>query len=186
MDRQPAASGPDARPRSARHVRQTVRLSIHSLVVTSAALTLLASCGPPAAVQPTLDALESLGYTCGGGTADNVPSGLKQWRCLGSDNGSEGGISVEGNDGGVAAITLAVVWPVSPDPNAAREAYRRLVTTVPPFETAPALADALANWTGEQMASTIGGAQVIAECRQDQCIIIVNSAQSPIEPLRLP
>jgi thioesterase domain-containing protein len=149
------------------------------------ALVLVAACGAPSAVQPTLDALASLGYTCGEGQPDGVPSGLTGWHCPGPV-AFEGGVGVEGNGAGVASMTLSVVWPAAADPAAARDVYRRIVTAVPPFDRAPALAEALASWTGAQQSTTIGGALVMAECIRNQCWVTIASTTSPMEPILLP
>ena len=148
---------------------------------------LATACGNPSAVQPTLDALGTLGYTCGEGTPDNVPSGLTEWVCTGPSEGSSA-VDVDGNQDGVAELTLVLTWPdlPKPDPNATRDEYRRVVRSVPPLDAAPALEDALADWAGEQMARTIGGARVSAECLQSQCVVTIASTPNPIEPLRLP
>src|SRR5207344_1807642 len=66
----------------------------------------------PATVQPTLDAIESLGMRCGDGVRDNVPSGLSQWSCTGSLDGASSTLLVDGNAEGVAGITLVVDGPV--------------------------------------------------------------------------
>ena len=157
------------------------------LVSMLAALVLVGACGAPRAVQPTLDALASLGYMCDEGAPDGEPSGLTQWRCPAPAEGPDGVVDVEGNDAGVAAMTVVVVWrDTPPDPGAARAVYRWVVSAVPPFNHDPALADALAGWTGTQQTTTIGGVRVTAHCAQNQCWIDLASTPDPMQPLRLP
>src|SRR5215212_11417001 len=91
------------------------------LVSFAMAGVLLCGCSPvsraPAAVRPTLEAVEHLGLRCGDGEPDNVPSGLFQWHCgPAADPGSKA-ILVGGNDSGVSDIV--VVSPTN-DLNAAR------------------------------------------------------------------
>ena len=151
-------------------------------------LALAAGCiGPgttPAAVQPTLAAIETLGFRCGDGVKDNVPSGLFQWSCSGSMETARSTVLVDGNDGGVAGITLFVDNPS--DPAVARNGFGRLVDAVPPLSSAPVLKDTVAGWTGGQQAWTIGGVHVSAQCDATQCVVTVMASRDPLSPLPLP
>ena len=161
-----------------------MRHPVAALVV----LVLAAGCGgtsgAPSSVKPTLEAIEAVGLKCGTGMKDNVPSGLVQWRCTGSIEGAVGTALVDGNDAGVAGVTLATDG--STDPDVARVAFVRLVTAVPPLSSAPVLADQLAGWTGDQRSTVVGGVRVSAECDATQCIVEVVSATDPLRPLPLP
>lgn len=138
----------------------------------------------PQAVHGTLAAVESLGFRCGDGEADHVPSGLYQWRCKGDFDGVSSTVLVEGNADGVAGITL--VTDDSTDPNVARAAFARLVGNVPPLRTAPVLADTLGSWSGEQTSEVVGGVRIFAECADTMCIVMVTDAIDPLRPLPLP
>jgi hypothetical protein len=138
----------------------------------------------PAAVQPTLTAIETLGPRCGDGVKDNEPSGLFQWSCGGAVNAVRSTVLVDGNEDGVAGITLMLDG--TSDPGVARNGFGRLVDAVPPLSTAPVLKDTLAGWTGGQQAWTVGGVRISALCDTTQCIVTVMSAQNPLRPLPLP
>lgn len=136
-----------------------------------------------AAVQPTLADVQSLGYACGDGIRDNVPSGLSEWHCSGTAGGRQATINVDGNDGGVAGITLAID---SPDPDVLRAAFQRLATEVAPVKVAPSVRDALVGWSGQQQSTTLGNARVTSECDATQCFVEITSVDGPLQPLRLP
>jgi len=138
----------------------------------------------PPAVQETLVGIESLGFRCGEGEADNVPSGLYQWRCKGELDGVGSTVLVDGNPVGVAGITM--VTDNSTDPNVARTAFARLVSNVPPLRTAPVLAETLGSWSGEQTSQVVGGVRIFAECADSMCRVMVNDAADPLRPLPLP
>lgn len=147
---------------------------------------LLAGCiasTAPAAVRATLEQVEALGYDCGAGVADNVPSGLTQWRCPGTVAGHTAVVDVDGNDNGVAGITLAIN---STDPAISRTEFRRLTTAVSPLTDQPDLANALDSWTGAQDPKVVGGAEVNGECDATQCLVFITSVDDPTKPLRLP
>ena len=135
-------------------------------------------------MQPALAGIETLGFKCGAGVKDNVPSGLFQWRCTGSFGATSGTVLVDGNDEGVAGVTL--VTDGSTDPELARASFARLVGAVPPLDTAPILADQLEGWTGDQRSSVIGGVRVFSVCDATQCIVQVFPAADPLRPLPLP
>jgi len=137
----------------------------------------------PAAVQATLEQLNALGYACGPGVADNVPSGLTQWRCPGTVAGNPAVVDVDGNDNGVAGVTIAIN---SIDPATSRNEFRRLATALSPLTAQPDLGSALDNWTGAQDPKFVGGARVNGECYATQCLVFITSVDGPTEPLRLP
>jgi hypothetical protein len=157
-------------------------------LVGSLILALAAGCvgqlTTPAAVRPTLEAITSLGFRCGDGHRDNVPSGLLQWSCGGSIDSVRSTVLVDGNDGGVAGITLLVEAPS--DPGVARRGFGRLVDAVPPLSTAPVLKATVAAWTGPQQMWTVGGVRLSADCDPSQCIISVLPSGDPLRPLPLP
>jgi hypothetical protein len=138
----------------------------------------------PPAVQPTLAAIETIGFRCGDGAKDNVPSGLFQWSCGGAVEAARSTVLVDGNSEGVAGITLFVDG--SSDPGVARSAFGRLVDAVPPLSTAPILKDTVAGWTGGQQAWTVGGVRIWAQCEATHCIVIVMPSRDPLRPLPLP
>ena len=151
-------------------------------------MVLITGCGSassaPSAVQPTLAAIEGLGFKCDPGVKDNVPSGLFQWRCTGSFDGTAATVLVDGNDEGAAGVTL--VTDGSTDPEVARVSFGRLVRAVPPLDTAPILVDQLDGWTGDQRSTVVGGVRVLSVCDATQCIVQVASATDPLRPLPLP
>jgi hypothetical protein len=147
-----------------------------------AALVLGAGC-TPAAVQPTLTEVRSLGYACGDGVRDNEPSGLYQWHCTGMVEGNLAVIDVDGNANGVAGFMLSIN---AADPGIIRSEFRRVVTSVSPLMAEPDLASALDTWTGTQDPRLVGAARVDGECDATQCNIDISSIDGPIQPLRLP
>ena len=161
-----------------------MRNAVASILV----IALATGCGlretAPDAVRPTLAAIEALGLRCGDGVKDNVPSGLFQWSCRGAIEGVGTALLVDGNEKGVAGLTLLVDDPS--DPGVARTQFGRLVDAVPPLTTAPVLKDALASWTGGQQSSTIGGVRVSASCDVTRCIVAVMPARDALHPLPLP
>jgi hypothetical protein len=138
----------------------------------------------PAAVRPTLTAIEALGFRCGDGVKDNVPSGLFQWSCVGAMDAARSTVLVDGNDEGVAAITLFVDDPS--DAGVARSAFGRLVDAVPPLSNARVLKDTIAGWTGGQQAWTVGGVRISALCDATLCMVTVMPAGDALRPLPLP
>ena len=138
----------------------------------------------PAAVRPTLGAIEALGFRCGDGLKDNVPSGLFQWSCSGAMDAARSTVLVDGNGEGVAGITLIVNDPS--DPGVARRVFGRLVDAVPPLSNAPVLKDTVSGWTGDQQAWTVGGVRIFAQCDATPCIVIVMPAGDALRPLPLP
>jgi hypothetical protein len=137
--------------------------------------------GPPSAVQPTLVAVHDIGLTCGDGVRDNVPSGLYQWRCEGLIDGMNAVILVEGNDQGVAGITLVTKDPV--DADATRVRLGRLLQTVPPLDREPGLAETLVGWSGAQQRTVVSGVAIFALCDATQCIIAIMSAGDALKPM---
>ena len=138
----------------------------------------------PDAVRPTVAAIETIGYRCGDGVKDNVPSGLFQWSCTGTVDGVPSTILVDGNAEGVAGVTLFVEDPR--DPGATARQFAHLVEGVPPLNTAPVLKDTVADWAGAQQAWTVGGIRISAQCDATQCLFVVAPAGDAIHPLPLP
>ena len=138
----------------------------------------------PGSVQPTLAAVGGLGYRCGAGVKDNVPSGLYQWSCGGTVGGATTTILVDGNEAGVAQVTLVVDDPRHPA--AAIAEFGRLVDAAPPLDAAPVLKQAVAGWAGDPQAWTMGGVRVSGQCDATQCLLIVVGTGDPLEPLPLP
>jgi hypothetical protein len=151
-------------------------------------IALAAGCSPretaPGAVQATLAAIETLGLRCGDGAKDNVPSGLFQWTCRGAIEGVRSALLVDGNQDGVAGMTLFVDDPG--DPGVARTQFGRLVDSVPPLTNAPALKDTLASWTGAQQTWTVGGVRIFALCDGTHCVVTVMPTGDALRPLPLP
>jgi hypothetical protein len=154
-------------------------------------VSLAAACGAaisgtpvPALVAPTLAAVESLGFDCGDGIEDNVPSGLWQWKCAMILDVGHTSILVEGNDEGVASVT--VVLDDSTDPAAARDVFNRVVDAVPPLNTAPILKDAIADWGGSQRLRDVGDVRVGSVCDEFQCLVWVVGAHDALRPIPLP
>ena len=152
------------------------------LILASAA----ACAGPttPAAVQPTLTAIETLGLRCGDGVKDNVPSGLFQWSCSGAMEAVKATVLVDGNAEGVAGFTL--FFQDLSDPAIARDRFGKLVDAVPPLSTAPVLKDSVAGWAGGQQDWTVGGVHISAQCDATQCVVTVFPSRDPLRPLPLP
>lgn len=138
----------------------------------------------PPAVTPTLAAIHAIDFTCGGGIKDNVPSGLSQWACEGTVQRQPTTILVDGNDEGVAGLTLNV--HASMDPSIALAGFRQVAGTVPPLTTSPKLAHTLDGSAGDQVREVVGGVAVIAECDATQCIVMVVGATDRLGPLPLP
>jgi hypothetical protein len=155
------------------------------LLLTAALVALVAGCnGTPAAVRPTLAGIIALGYRCGEGMKDNMPSGLFQWQCDGAVDETASTVLVDGNQEGVVGMTLFV--DTSTDPEVARRSFARLVAGVPPLNAAPALADSLVGWTGRQQSHVVGGVRVFAECEATHCIVIVMPCGDALHPMELP
>lgn len=150
-------------------------------------LGLAAACvgtGTPNAVRPTLAAIETLGFRCGDGLRDNVPSGLFQWSCSGALEAARSTVLVDGNEEGVAGITLFVDQPG--DAGVARSGFGRLVDAVPPLSHAPVLKETVAGWTGDQHSWTVAGVRMSAQCDATQCVVVVMPAGDALRPLPLP
>lgn len=137
----------------------------------------------PRGIQGTLGDLNTLGFTCGDGIADNVPSGLTQWSCRSDGGGPSTAVDIDGNGQGVTELTVVVE---STDLAVAKQSYRRIAGAVAPLTQAPALLDVLSTWAGPQELFTVGSAKVAAECDATQCIIDIDSVDGPLQPLRLP
>jgi hypothetical protein len=138
----------------------------------------------PGRVAPTLAEIETLGFDCGDGIKDNVPSGLYQWSCIGTMDDEHTEILVDGNDEGVNQIDVVVLE--NGDPGVAGRLFDRLVETVPPFDTAPVLKDTITDWDGTEWSRAIGGVRISAFCAATQCSILVMPADGPLRPLPLP
>jgi hypothetical protein len=141
------------------------------------------SANAPAAIRPTVDQIEAMGYECGSGVPDNVPSGLVAWNCSGSVAGNRAGVMVEGNDDGVAGITLVIH---SNDPGVIRTEFRRLAAAVPPMSLQPDVDEALDAWTGSPSPMILGGTRVNALCDVTQCIVYIGYREAPAQPLVSP
>ena len=134
----------------------------------------------PAAVRETLDQIDSMGYDCGAGVPDNVPSGLTAWSCPGAVAGNRAGVIVEGNDDGLAGVTLVIH---SIDPSISRAEFQRLTAAVPPMSTQPGLDEALDAWTGAPNPVVVGEARINALCDVTQCIVYINYWEAPAQPV---
>jgi hypothetical protein len=159
-----------------------MRPAIAGTLILVLAIGCAGKAGP--AVQPTISAIETLGFHCGDGIRDNVPSGLFQWSCVGALEATRASVLVDGNDEGVEGLTLDVEDPGHPGVAAAE--FGRLVDAVPPLSSAPMLKDTVAAWTGGQKAWTVGGVRVWADCDAAQCLIGVMPAGDALRPLPLP
>ena len=149
---------------------------------TVALIVVLAGCNrAPSAIEPTLLAIHDIGPTCGDGVRDNVPSGLYQWRCEGPIDNLNAVILVDGNDQGVASVTLVTREPV--DPDATRTRFGRLVESVPPLDRHPGLTGALIGWSGGEQRIVVGDVSLFTVCDANQCIVRVTSAAGPLSPL---
>jgi hypothetical protein len=154
-------------------------------LLVAALMALMVGCnGAPAAVRPTLAGIIALGYRCGEGMKDNVPSGLFQWQCHGAVDGTASSVLVDGNEEGVATITQFI--NESNDPEIVRVGFSRLVTGVPPLKAAPALVDALRGWPGEQKSTVVGQVRIFAECEATHCIVSVMPYGDALHPMELP
>jgi hypothetical protein len=149
-------------------------------VLPAIAVLMLAACAGNS-MRPTLTDLRSA--VCGDGVRDNVPSGLWQWRCRGRVAGTDAFVDVDGNEAGVAEITLTVD---STDPALIGAEFARLAARVAPLTSAPGLADALGTWTSQQIFTTVGRARVEHECDGTQCYLELVSIDGPLTPLMLP
>ena len=133
----------------------------------------------PAAIRTTLGEVGALGFECDAGIADNVPSGLTQWRCSGTVSGKGAVVDVDGNDSGVTGLTLAIN---SADPAISRAEFRRLATSVSLLKADVGMASALDTWTGAQDPTFVGGAHFNGECDATQCLVFVSFADVPTQP----
>jgi hypothetical protein len=161
-----------------------MRWAVVGILILASAAACSAPPTTPAAVQPTLAAIETLGLRCGDGVKDNVPSGLFQWSCSGAMEAVKATVLVDGNDEGVAGFTL--VFQDLSDPAIARDRFGKLVDAVPPLSTAPVLKDLVAGWAGGQQDWTAGGVHISALCNATQCIVTVLPSRDPLRPLPLP
>ena len=154
-------------------------------LLAAALAALVTGCsGTPESVRPTIAGIVGLGYRCGDGIKDNVPSGLFQWHCDGAVNGTPSVVLVDGNAEGVAGVTLDVE-PTN-DPELARVGFARLVAAVTPLKAAPALADTLIGWTGGQQWKIVGAVRVYAGCESTRCIVMVTPVDDATRPMQLP
>jgi hypothetical protein len=165
-----------------RHGRSSAPVTGLMRFLVVAAMVLVAGCAP-SALQPALTGVRSLGYACGDGVKDNVPSGLYQWHCSGMVEGNLAVINVDGNANGVAGFTLSIN---SVDLALMRAEFLSLVTSVSPLTAEPDLAAALDTWTGTQDPKVFGAARVNGECDATQCVVYITSVDGPLQPLRLP
>jgi len=143
----------------------------------------------PGAVQATLGGAMSLGVACDSGEKDNVPSGLYQWHCRGTDRVAGFDVLVDGNDAGVAEID--VITPTD-DTDVARAAIARVFEAVPPLTSVDGLAtyldQALEGWDGTQLFLGTDGLRIAAECLgpsqfgDGQCLVLFRGPD-PIKPM---
>jgi hypothetical protein len=168
-------------------VGRVVRLTMLRHLIWAVLIAILAACdaamSAPPAIQPTLSALRTLGFVCDAGIKDNVPSGLYQWHCRGTEDGVDTTVLVDGKAAGVAEIDDD---HASIDPAVAVRGFGRLVASVPPLRGATRLVATLDHWTGEQQSQTVDGVRVTALCDVTQCIVFVVTASSPLDRLPLP
>ena len=160
--------------------RRSVRRRLAWIVLAALAASCSLLAKAPPAVLPALDAIEDLGYRCDGGSKDNVPSGLYQWRCQRAVDGLSEWVLVWGNEQGIPEFDIDVE---DTDPARVREAYAQLIERVPPLSREPALAAGLDGWTGPQAWREIGGVRVSGECDATQCLVEIVTAASPLQPL---
>lgn len=172
-----------------------------TISVLAASLAVAGCNGAPSAVKPTLAAVEALGAACGDGQPDNVPSGLVEWQCRATDGGEAdkqliAGVTVDGNDHGVARVIVAMDRDrlISPTdavrddngPDRLRAALALVVDRLP-LSVAPALAGALDGWAGEEISTEVGNARVHAWCVEEgACDFEISPIGNPNEPLQLP
>lgn len=144
----------------------------------------------PGAVQPTVDAIRALGLRCDDGVPDNVPSGLSQWHCRGSLDGTEEvAVLIDGNDAGVTSID--VVTPTD-DVVTARAIVERVATATPPLVRIGGLVahlrQSLGPWDGRQTSLPLGQLQISALCQppsqlgDGECIILFGGLD-PLQPI---
>jgi hypothetical protein len=134
----------------------------------------------PPAIRPTLEGVHAMGFTCGDGVEDNVPSGLFQWICTGIVEENPSTVLVNGNAAGLTEVVLVIDESI--DPRTLVAGFERLVTTVPPLSRLPALPSALAGWTRAEERIEVAGVAVLAEC-DVQCQVFLGSAAGPLAPL---
>lgn len=115
----------------------------------------------PDRVRPTLDAWSDAGMVCRGPTEDNVPSGLLQWSCRGMLEGVEVSGNLDGDEKGV--FGFQVVAPAATEPDAARDAFARLIDATPALEgLEPGIVAFVDSWPGLPVVGTFGDARVTA------------------------
>jgi len=178
-------------------MRRAVKIS-----VLAASLAAAGCANAPSAVAPTLAAVEALGANCGDGQPDGVPSGLIEWTCLATGGGELDKqrirvVLIDGNEHGVTGVVVAMdsdrmvaetggVGGYT-GPDRLRAALGLMVDRLPLLSVDPAVADALEDWAGEEMATNVGNARVQARClEQGACNVEISPAGNPIGPLRLP
>ena len=84
-----------------------------TISVLAASLAVAGCNGAPSAVDADHCGGGVLGAACGDGQPDNVPSGLVEWQCRATDGGEAdkqriAGVTVDGNDHGVARVIVAM------------------------------------------------------------------------------
>jgi hypothetical protein len=102
----------------------------------------------------------------------------------GARQGVGSALMVDGNQEGVAGMTLVIDDPG--DPEVARTQFGRLVDAVPPLTRAPGLKDTLASWTGAQQTWTVVGVRIFALCDGTHCVVTVMPTRDAVHPLPLP
>jgi hypothetical protein len=129
-----------------------------------------AACGTPsdvpAAVRPTLDALNGAGLACDEGQPDNVPSGQTGWHCEVTRDGVRVIVELTGSDAGVQDITISTR---ADDPAVLASRFADLICRTPPFSGIPGIADALDGWTGAATRLPAANPIVDVDCSGSQC-----------------
>ena len=113
----------------------------------------------PDQVRPTLEAWSDAGMVCRGPTEDEIPSGLLQWSCRGVLEGVEVSGNLDGDDQGVFAFQVVV--PAATEPDAARDAFARLVDATPPLDGLETdIVEFIDGWPGINAVGSFGDARV--------------------------
>jgi hypothetical protein len=96
---------------------------------------------------------------CGKPQEDNIPSGLLQWSCRGTFEGVEISGNLDGHDQGV--FGFQVVVPAATEPDAARDAFARLVEATPPLDGHETdIVEFIDSWPGIDAIGSFGDARV--------------------------
>jgi len=164
---------------------------LHRFAVAILLASTLAGCSGRApaspAIEPTLRAMESLGYRCGDGIKDNVPNELFQWQCSRSVEGVPSTVDIDGSVGHVNGVTGVTLDLTDPSNRAlVRREFGRLLAALPPLRAYPTLADPLEGWAGPQQSWVIAGIRETGVCDVTQCMVFISDAASPLQPIPEP